>query len=126
VTLVSEARAKNDTWPFTTPDDFGVRISKILPLMDAHWILLLPVVKPADRQEWEAYTSTHNYWVNQSLDVQNTWDLYYGPKNIHWEPPGQIHGDFGPLEANIRYVPYFGIDLGEMARVISFLSILLL
>jgi hypothetical protein len=123
VTLVSEARAKNDTWPFTTPDDFGVRISKILPLMDAHWISLLPVVTPADRQEWEAYASTHDYWVNQSLDVQNTWDLYYGPKNIDWEPVGQIHGDLGPLEANIRYVPYFVVELGEMAHVISFLPI---
>lgn len=105
VTLVSHAKAQKSEWPFVTLDDYGVRIAKVLPLTDAIWITLLPVVTPATRLQWENYSRTHDDWVEENFAVQNTWEMYYGPKNLTFDEEGAevITGNFGPLESNTRY-----------------------
>ena len=105
VALVSHAKALNATWPFVTLDDFAVRIAKVLPLTDAILIAVLPVVTPENRLQWENYSRTHDQWVIDGIDVQNNWDLYYGPKDFTFLPElsAEISGNDGVLEANIRY-----------------------
>ena len=104
VALVSHAKAHTDEWPFVTLEDFAVRVAKILPLTDAIWITVLPVVTPEKRSQWENYSSTHDEWVVEAVVVQDTWELYYGPKNLTYDPErsAEVGGIFGPLEANIR------------------------
>jgi type II secretory pathway pseudopilin PulG len=104
VTLVSHAKAQKSEWPFVTLDDYGVRIAKVLPLTDAIWITLLPVVTPATRLQWENYSRTHDDWVGENFAVQNTWEMYYGPRNLTFDEEGAevVTGNFGPLESNIR------------------------
>jgi hypothetical protein len=100
VTMVSYARASGEEWPFVTLPDFGVRLAKILPLSKAIAIYLIPVITSAKRSKWEAYTTSKDDWVNDTLEVQYTWDGYYGPTIDHWEPQGEIHGDFGAIPRN--------------------------
>ena len=104
VTLVSFARYQNDTWPFVTLPDFGSRMAKLLPQTDAIFINVLPIVHPHQKKNWEAYSIQHDEWVNQSIDIQDTWDGYYGPIDYGWEQKGTIFGDFGDIESNVRYV----------------------
>jgi hypothetical protein len=106
VALVSHANARNEEWPYVTIDDFAVRVAKILPLTDAIWITVLPVVTPEKRQQWENYSRSHDDWVVKSFAIQDTWELYYGPKNLTFdaEAAAEINGNFGILEANTRFV----------------------
>jgi hypothetical protein len=103
VTLVSYAKDKNDKWPFVTLPDFGPRMAKLLPQTDAFNIIILPIVYPHQRNEWETYSIQNDEWVNQSMKIQETWDGYYGPVVYDWEQYGTIHGDFGDIESNVRY-----------------------
>ena len=106
VTLVSYAKDKKDNWPFVTLPDFGPRMAKLLPQTDAFTITILPIVTPDQREEWEAYSIQNDEWVNQSITIQETWDGYYGPIVYDWEQYGRIHGDFGDIESNVRYVNF--------------------
>ena len=105
VTLVSHANAQNAKWPFVTLEDYGVRIAKTLPLTDAIWITVLPVVTPENRPQWENYSRTHDDWLVENFSIQDTWELYYGPKNLTFdaEAAAEVTGNFGVLEANTRY-----------------------
>ena len=102
VTFVSHAHEQNDKWPFVTLPDFGDRMAKLLPLTDAVFLSLVPIVHPEERTEWEAYSLKHDNWVNESIALQETWDGFYGPINYGWEPYGSIYGDYGDIEANVR------------------------
>ena len=104
VTLVSYARDKDDKWPFVTLPDFGPRMAKLLPQTDAFTLVILPIVYPYQRGEWEAYSVKNDECVNQSITIQETWDGFYGPIVYDWEQYGTIHGDFGDIESNVRYV----------------------
>jgi hypothetical protein len=102
VTMVSYARDLNDTWPFVTLPDFGVKMAKLLPLTDAFVISVLPIIYPEKRKEWEEYSLLHHGWVNQSMAIQETWNGYYGPIIYDWAPYVTIHGDDGDIETNVR------------------------
>ena len=78
VTMVSYARDQNETWPFVTLPDFGPRMAKLLPQTDAMLIAIVPIVKPYQRKRWETYSIQNDEWVNQSINIQETWDGYYG------------------------------------------------
>lgn len=104
--LVSHAKDHNNTWPFVTIPDYGARVAKVLPSAHSNWISVLPVVTPAERQQWENYSRTHDSWVEESFSIQNKWHHYHGPKNISFDhgPSERISGNFGPLEESIRCV----------------------
>jgi hypothetical protein len=102
VTMISYARDLNDTWPFVTLPDFGVKMAKLLPLTDAFVISVLPIIYPEKRIEWEEYSLLHHGWVNQSMAIQETWNGYYGPIIYDWAPYVTIHGDNGDIETNVR------------------------
>jgi hypothetical protein len=104
VELVSYARDSNSPWPFVTLPEFGLRMSKSLPLTDAMMIQYLPLVQPWQRADWETYVSRNNAWVNETMKLQETWDGYYGPITYNWTANNIIFGDAGDIEANVRYV----------------------
>jgi hypothetical protein len=72
VSLVSSAKAQNEEWPFVTIADYGVRVAKMLPLTDAFWTTVLPVVAPTDKEKWENYSRAHDGWVEENFHVQDT------------------------------------------------------
>jgi hypothetical protein len=45
VSLVSQARASNSTWPFVKLPNFGVRVAKILPASNALFVNFVPLVQ---------------------------------------------------------------------------------
>jgi hypothetical protein len=102
VGIVSYAKATNQTWPFVTIPDYAVRAGKIRSLSDAVVIGTYPLVKTEDRKEWERYTAENNYWVEESLDIQEkdssftgpivreyeNWDVIYFDDEYEKEQPG--------------------------------------
>jgi hypothetical protein len=84
-----------------TLPNFAVQAAKLLRLTDVMYINVLPIVHPNERVQWEKYSVWHDYWVNQSMAVQETWDGYYGPVIYDWEPTPEIHG-IADIPYNLR------------------------
>jgi hypothetical protein len=103
VILVTHAKETNQTWPFVTMADFGIRVAKLLLLTDVILVTALPVVTPEKRRKWEAYSVAHDYWVNDCVSVQQTWDWYRGPLEDHETKTRAIHDDGIVLPYNHRY-----------------------
>jgi len=70
----------NQTYPFVTIDNFAVQAGKLLKNSRAKYITTYNYVVKEQRKEWEAYTKSHNSWIDQSIDVQNRNPEYKGPK----------------------------------------------
>ena len=104
VSLVSYARATNNSWPYVTYPDYALRLSKLMPFTDAMLIEYMPLVQPEQKTTWELYCSEHNQWVNESIKLQDSWDKYTGPIIYDWEPSDKIFSDDGAIKSNIRYV----------------------
>jgi hypothetical protein len=104
VDLVSYARATNSFWPFVTLPDFPLRLAKAIPLTDTLLLTFIPIVQPQQRADWESYVSKNDGWVNQTQQLQDTWDDYYGPISYEWNTSRTIFTDQGDLEAIVRYV----------------------
>jgi hypothetical protein len=103
VSIVSYARASNNTWPYVTLPNYALRMAKTMPLTDAMVIQTMPIIQPEQKAEWELYGSQHNQWVNESIKLQDSWDKYTGPIIYDWEPYDKIFSDYGIIESNIRY-----------------------
>jgi hypothetical protein len=101
VSLVSFAKNTNASWPYVTQPNFAVRNAKLLRLTNVMYINILPIVHPTVRLQWEKYSVEKDYWVNQSMEVQETWDGYYGPVIYDWKQPRKIHG-IEDLPYNLR------------------------
>jgi hypothetical protein len=94
VSIVSFAKATNQTWPFVTIPDFAVRGAKIRSLSSATVLNLYQYVTHKDRAAWEAYTAIHGpVWVNQSIGVQERDENYKGPIIWDYENWNVIHGN---------------------------------
>jgi hypothetical protein len=103
VMLVTHAKETNQTWPFVTMSDFGIRVAKLLLLTDVIIVTALPLVTPEMRRKWEAYSVAHDYWVDDCVSVQETWDWYRGPLEHHKTKTRAIHDDGIVLPYNHRY-----------------------
>jgi hypothetical protein len=64
-----------------------------MPLSDAIIINMSPVVTNETRAEWEAYSVTHDDWVDETLAIQESWGKYYGPLDYNGRSFPTIHGD---------------------------------
>jgi hypothetical protein len=104
VSLVSHARASNQTWPFVTLPDFAVRMSKTVHLSRTINMNFLPLVTPDQRKDWEAYAIRNDDWVNETVDVQRGFKNYYGPDEYDTMPHNVLHGDFDSIPYNETYV----------------------
>jgi len=77
VSMVSYANATNQTWPFVTIPDFGVRAEKIMGLTNAIYMSLLLYVTPEQRDKWQKYSAEHGpQWVEQTLELQKRENMY--------------------------------------------------
>jgi len=77
VSMVSYANATNQTWPFVTIPDFGVRADKIMGLTNAVYISMLMYVAPGQRYQWQNYSAKHGkQWVEQTLELQKRENMY--------------------------------------------------
>jgi hypothetical protein len=102
VTFVSYASDQGLEWPFVTLPDFALHASKLLPLTDGLYVLVVPTVTPAQKGKWEAYAASNDYWVNQSIAIQEVWDGYNGKITYDWARSEKVHGVFGEIESNLR------------------------
>jgi hypothetical protein len=100
--MVSLAKATNQTWPFVTIPDFSVRAAKILGLSKGVYVTNSIYVSNEDREQWLNYSSTNNHWINESLVVQEKAlnNFYFGAITKDWVPYGHIHNNNGdsPLD----------------------------
>ena len=78
VSFLSYARATNQSWPFVTLPDFGMRATKARRLGKSIYLTMHHVVEAEERAAWEAYTSMNNAWVNESVVLQANDPDYHG------------------------------------------------
>lgn len=76
--IVSSARATNQTWPFVTIPDFAIRASKVRSASDGVAIFFQPIVEPGFRRTWENYAWEKQAWVNVTKSLLEKDENYYG------------------------------------------------
>jgi hypothetical protein len=79
VTIVSEARANGQKWPFVTVPDFAARATKTRMQSDGYSISYSVLVTREQKREWEEYALNNSGWVNESMNFQAHSEYYYGP-----------------------------------------------
>eukprot|EP00536_Pseudo-nitzschia_multiseries_P000778 jgi/Psemu1/233997/estExt_Genewise1.C_90167 len=68
--MVTNAREKRQTWPYTTLDDFASKAAKIRILSQAIALQEYKYVEEDQRAEWEAYAKENVAWVQETIDIQ--------------------------------------------------------
>jgi len=94
VSMLAEAKATNQEWPFVTIDDYNVQATKLMKNAGAKFLTTYAVIEEEQREEWEAYASNHTYWVNQSLEVQARDRGYTGPNITEQYLADNYMGDY--------------------------------
>jgi hypothetical protein len=79
VSMLAYAKATNQTYPFVTIGDFPVQAGKLLKNTRAKFVTTYQIVEESQRLEWEQYASTHNGWVDESVEIQSRDRSYNGP-----------------------------------------------
>ena len=102
VSLVSNVRVTNQTWPFVHVADFTMRAAKVISLSDAVFLSLMPLVTKANRDEWEKFCVQNDQWLNSSIGLQEEFDLYQGPLDLAYGKAPIIWGDFGDIPYDIE------------------------
>jgi hypothetical protein len=80
------AASSNQIYPFVTIPYYGIHIAKsVLPLTKSLEVTVIPVVRGLEqRLQWEQYAAMNNtylpLWINQTIDLQENWSKFYGPK----------------------------------------------
>lgn len=101
VTLVSYARAMNQTWPFVTLPNYGMHVAKLLSVSKAIYIFVNPLVTPENRRDWESFALENQFWVNETMQLQEHWKGYHGPVIYNWTAEEEIFSDFSSLPYNL-------------------------
>mmetsp|Transcript_31229 Transcript_31229/g.73559 ORF Transcript_31229/g.73559 Transcript_31229/m.73559 type:complete len:1201 (+) Transcript_31229:149-3751(+) len=68
--MVTNAREKNQTWPYTTLNDFGPKAAKMRILSHAIALQEYKYVEEYQRADWEAYAKANEAWVQETIDIQ--------------------------------------------------------
>ena len=76
VAISSDSNDANTTWPFVTLPNFALHASKLLPLTNGLFVSMHPVVCPSQKAYWEEYSLQNDYWVNETLNLQEVWDRH--------------------------------------------------
>ena len=99
--LVSYVKATNQTFPFITYPDFGVRAAKLRQISKAMEVGIFPLITDETRPKWEQnWTLDHDEWLQETYEIQKTDPTFLGPPVTNWTTNPVIHGLFGPREAN--------------------------
>jgi len=80
ISMIAEADATNQTYPFVTINNFAVQAGKLLKNSRAKYITTYNAVAKDQRREWEDYARNHNSWIDQSIEVQSRDPGYSGPE----------------------------------------------
>lgn len=81
--MVSNAREKNETWPFTTLPDFASKAAKMRILSNAIALQQYQWIEEEQRTEWEQYAKANEQWVQEVIDVQRLDTTFNGPSIIN-------------------------------------------
>jgi hypothetical protein len=110
VTIVSEAKASGQKWPFVTVPDFAVRATKTRLQSDGFCISTSPLVTRAQKREWEEYARNHSGWINESMKIQETSPYYYGPISYNHIISDEIFGEVQHETEPELYMPSWQTD----------------
>ena len=80
LSMLAQAEDSGQTYPYVTVNNFGVQAGKFLKNSGAKYISTFVMVPKDERLKWENYTSTHNQWVNRSIEIQSRDPGYTGPE----------------------------------------------
>ena len=67
--VVTSAKIRNETWPYTVMPDFPTKASKMRILSDAVAIQQYTYVENDERAEWETFAKDNEGWVQKTLEV---------------------------------------------------------
>ena len=68
--MVSSARQRGETWPYTTFPSFASKTAKIRMLSDAIAIQQYQYVEEDQRSQWESWAKDNEAWVQETIDIQ--------------------------------------------------------
>lgn len=80
--MVTNAREKNQTWPYTTLNDFGSKAAKMRILSHAIALQQYVYVTEEQRPEWEAYAKANEGWVQETIEIQREDTTFSSPTYI--------------------------------------------
>jgi hypothetical protein len=105
VNMVSSAKESNQTWPFVTLSDFPVKSSKLLTLSKGVLISPYCYVTHEQRPLWNNFTARNNWWVNETLNVQEKAfnKTFFGSLDKVWNGVDDLWHFDGPARENEFY-----------------------
>ena len=80
--MVSSAREKNETWPYTVLPDFASKAAKMKILSHAIALQQYQYVEEDQRVEWEAYAKANEAWVQETIEIQREDTTFHAPMEI--------------------------------------------
>jgi hypothetical protein len=92
VSIVSEAQAAGEKWPFVTIPHFAVRATKMRLQSSGYALSVVPLVRREQRREWEAYALNNSGWFNDTMNAQENNEYYYGPISYNYSVSPVIYG----------------------------------
>jgi hypothetical protein len=75
--MIAFARQSNQSFPYFTMPNFGVKASKLLTQTAGFSITVQTVITSDQRLTWEAYSMQKEGWVNETKQVQEMDQFYY-------------------------------------------------
>jgi len=80
--MVSSAREKNETWPYTVLYDFASKAAKMKILSHAIAYEQYQYVEEDQRVEWEAYAKANEAWVQETIEIQREDTTFNAPMEV--------------------------------------------
>lgn len=77
--MVSSARERNETWPYTVLPDFASKAAKMRILSNAIALQQYQYVTEENRVDWERFAKSNEGWVQDAIDVVRTDTTFRGP-----------------------------------------------
>lgn len=108
ISMLAEAKATNQTYPFVTIKDWAVQSSKLRENSNAKFITTYQIVEESQRTEWEEYAKTHDGWIQESIDVQARDRSYSGPTITEKFVEDNYIGHYDLIHGYDEY--FFGCD----------------
>ena len=77
--MLSSAREKNETWPYTVLPNFASKAAKMRILSDAIALQQYQYVEEDQRLEWEAYAKVNEAWVQETIRIERDDTTFHAP-----------------------------------------------
>jgi hypothetical protein len=83
----------NSSWPLFTPPKFAITASKLRTQTKSFAVGYYPLITSEQRDDWEAYSLTHDAWVDEAIDIQSRDETSFSGRpaeNRTWKGFGEI------------------------------------